>query len=124
MTRTSEMSKVGSQTASGVVSSVSTPRSDRTWGASSSLSSASRAFNASFSRLVESSVSRRFPRYFANEGDVCGLTIGTLKEVEVCALPLLLHSPRHETKRVFPTLTSGVSLCSVVVRLLLCCVST
>ena len=84
---------------SGVVSGVSTPRSDRTWGASSSVSSASRAFNASFSRLVESSLSRRFPRYFANEGDVCGLTIGTLKEVEVCATGLLIFRRRRDRKK-------------------------
>ena len=82
-----------SKIASGQVSGVSTPRSDRTWGAASSVSSASRAFTASFSRLVESSLSRRFPRYFANEGDVCGLTIGTLKEVEVRAPDWMLIHP-------------------------------
>ena len=92
-----------SKIASGQVSGVSTPRSDRTWGAASSVSSASRAFTASFSRLVESSLSRRFPRYFANEGDVCGLTIGTLKEVEVRAPDWMLIHPL--SKKIFVTIS-------------------
>ena len=61
-----------STTASGL----STPRSDK-----GSTASTTR-WNGSFSRLVETSLARRFPRRFANEGDLCGLTIASLKEVE------------------------------------------
>lgn len=35
-----------------------------------------------FSRLIGATIARRFPQRFADEGDVCGVTIGSLREVE------------------------------------------
>ena len=61
-----------------ISSGVSTPQSAR----SSTFSGSSRAFSTTFSRLFEASLARRFPRQFANEGDIVGLTISSLREVE------------------------------------------
>lgn len=59
----------------------STPRSDKGSTISASSSASSRS-GASFSRLIESSLARRFPRRFANSGDISGVTIGSLRDVE------------------------------------------